>query len=478
MLIQFRIGEPEPQKLSYRGAIAHSPANANDIPIIIVPGVFLNYEDVLLLASALHYASDGRRPIFVDVDPRNLNSAGTDFQGYKSTQQQAEQLADEIDQRLLKGTTQPCIIVGYSYGATLAGMTAPLLQDKFDTHLILIDGASPESVRKHLSQNAKPIPDLINIVNYAAKLSGLTVKINENEEVLNVLLNKTLAARLNLLKASISQMAKKHGEAVEKVDNFFKLMAIAEGHLINLLTPNLHNPCINSVSSTALVTKKSIDKFNDRWAGWKTTYTDLTLLDDSALFASDHQDLLNETNSILLANTIQSYIVGHFNIEYLQQALHRFFQQTSLQIAQSNLHSTSSASTSPTRSPQIPAIRSQVSDESSDCNTSHSRRSSGEFSSDGSPFPLLLSESPQLTPRSSLSDEETVGAANPHHRARSASTDSLSGMKNPFQTPPESLNGSPSTCTSALFNRGSASPSRTLSTTPPLPERKGAIHSF
>lgn len=417
--IAVKLNELESQKNSHRGAIKEITIDSNQIPLFLIPGAFSNWAEMLLFGSALHIASGCRRPVFIYVDDRTLNG-NIEASHYESTLKEAEKIANEINDAL-NGTTNPCLIAGYSYGATLAGMTAQLLQDKFETHVFLLDGASPEVMRKHLSQNAKPILDLIELVKHAAKLSELENGIKENEEeneaLLKKLLNQPLTKRIQILK-DITLTASPNIHLTEQRDRFTKHMAICEEHLTNLLTL-YPQAATNKVHATALVTQKTSEKFNDKSAGWDSVFTDLTFIDNQALIKSNHQALLDETNSLLLANHIQHYVQNRFDATYLGNALKRLVAQASLKIAQLNLTMQSNSGTSPTRSPQTLTPRSQFTDEASSDTGSprsmHSRTSSGDFST----------------------------------------SDSIA-----FSTPPDSLAGSPSINPSALFSHNNRSSAR------------------
>ncbi len=413
--IAVKINELEPQKNSHRGAIKEITIDSNQIPLFLIPGAFSNWAEMLLFGTALHIASGGRRPVFIYVDERTLNG-NLEASHYKSTLEEAEKIADEIN-GALNGTTNPCLIAGYSYGATLAGMTAQLLQDKFETHVFLLDGASPEVMRKHLSQNAKPILDLIDLVKHAAKLSELENGIEENETLLNKLLHQSLATRIQILKEATLTAASQNANLVDQMDRFSKHMAICEEHLKNLLIP-YSQTITDKVHATALVAQKTSDKFNDKSAGWDSVFTDLKFIDNQALIESNHQALLNETNSQLLANYIQHYVQDRFDATYLDNALKRLTAQASLKIAQLKLNVQGHSGTSPTRSPQTLTPRSQFTDEASDTGSprsTHSRTSSDDFST----------------------------------------SDPIA-----FVTPPDSLAGSPSINPSALFSHNNANASR------------------
>ena len=444
MLLHFKIDTPEAHKVSHRGAIDPFPKCSNQLPIILVPGAFSNYEDMLLFATALHNASDGTRPIFIYVDERNLKPESTDFK-HDSTLSEAKLLANDISD-LLQGTTNPCMIIGYSYGSTLAGMAAPLLQDKFETHLFLLDGASPDVMRKHLSQKAKPIPDLIALVKYAAKLSGFSATIDENR-ALDDLLNKPLARRLQILQDTISQNA---DATSEQLDRFYKLNVILQEHLTNLLIPYSSYASNNKINATALITQKTKNKFDSTSAGWESEFTDLKYIKETALIESEHQSLLNEENSVLLAELIQKYVQEHFDVNYFQSALQLWVKKTSLEIVKLN---SQGSGNSPTRSPQLLTPRTQSSDDIPEGNlskTAQSRASAGN-----SPV-----RSQMHTPRSQLSDEMSDTSSVRSSHSRSSSGDFSGSEAISLQTPPESLASSPSNHPSTLFGQSNRGASR------------------
>src|SRR3990167_10673156 len=154
------------------------------IPVFMIPGIVGWGVELSGLALEILNQTQSERPIFIYQDSR-LESKHHAEQYHQDLLSHAKSIGKGIIAHLPPELPIPCLIVGFSYGCTLAALTADYLKTQGkDPRLFLIDGPSPDCSQKYFSApSTNLINDLIDIVNYAAKLANLKAAVYLENEI-------------------------------------------------------------------------------------------------------------------------------------------------------------------------------------------------------------------------------------------------------------------------------------------------------
>lgn len=301
--------EPSSESLSF-------PLTPDQIPLFLIPDILGNgtqYRELIeeLRANRDNHKGDNR-PVFVWCDPLLVpDEKRTDLPGKKLNLQEQAQLIAECMQECLPGGSAPYLIAGYSYGCSLAALTAEILtNDQNPTHVYLIDGPSPECSKKYFSHPSVDMTtDLINIVRKAMELSSSPPLSDEELSTLFVsdldnLLKLTPQECLDVLQKKA--LGNEFSNRVHK-ETFLQYMHIVKQGIENLINaPSI--PKKKTHKLVSLITDETAIKYQEEHGGWEKYTETLSKVEDESLLTQKHGTLLKQTTVQSLVKSIRSLI--------------------------------------------------------------------------------------------------------------------------------------------------------------------------
>ncbi|EKD70831.1 MAG: hypothetical protein ACD_46C00377G0001 [uncultured bacterium] len=275
------------------------------LPVFLIPGIFGNGNEMQQLADELYKNSKGTRPIYIWFDPRLSNPI-------KNDAWTLEQNVDDIENRIneiLKNSLLPAIIISYSYGCTVAAKVEQKRKSNGqDSHNIMIDSASPELTKEYFfSESNAATPDMINIANYAARLTALYEIKHDGIDIekLNILLPQSRLEQIEGMVLSYNDY-----KPDENCRNFQDTMSVGKQNLqsLSVLGSSDEPQKIKLDKINLIFTKESAKKHGSLTGGWEQYSDSVNLLNNDKLMEQHHSDLLNKTNAAILAPLITSTI--------------------------------------------------------------------------------------------------------------------------------------------------------------------------
>lgn len=309
-----------PATLSSGPSYIETPAK---IPVFIFPGVLQNVSECVGVVEGLR-AKGHNRTMYVWTDPLLTTPGFVNNTQSDTLLGQAKSIAEILLEKYQFHGSTPHLLVGMSYGCSVAALVAEILQQKgLDPRLLLIDGPTPECSKEYFSYTSDKLTnDLLNIVEYAARLSLKEIKSNET---LSHFLVVDDARIKNLQSASPQDIITKAAQII--IDDypnsfnpiFFKYIALAKRNVNNHITA----PDITLTSKfdhiVTLTTIESENKYKDANGGWGK-YGEIFPINNPALRQQKHTDLLKisltDTEN-LLTKEVDSFINQNATLETL-----------------------------------------------------------------------------------------------------------------------------------------------------------------
>lgn len=263
-------------------------------PIFIISGILGHSIEAQYLAQLLHNIFKSKRTIYVWHDPRLLSSPSqTNKQPSNTLEEQAELIASELP--AFPFQPFPILLVGYSYGCSLAVETALYLKKyNHDPHLVLIDGTSPEISQQYfLLKKISATLDLIKIINYAALLSNLK-PCSFNDEEVKTLSENFFSDRIDLIVKNVMRANRPATKYADNINCFNLYVEIARQNLYSLYHyKNKLNSITDSLNKINLIiTNETIQKYSDLYGGWQPYAKSTALVTNDVLSQGNHTDLL------------------------------------------------------------------------------------------------------------------------------------------------------------------------------------------
>ena len=249
--------------LQYKNGLTLSPltVDPDQLPIFLVPGIMGNGRELYELAEALDKQRDHKTPIFI-YDESELADDSL-------LQLSLDELADKMLQEIIEITNDAKFdiqLAGYSSGAIIGSiLSRKLCENGLEPHLVVIDQPDMTSVAQYINQDSHSLmQDLINVVNAAARLSGLS-EIKFTEKQVDVARNYLeLEARFNQLADTLLRAQQEITE--QQRNTFADYLARAKRNLNypdDKVTPS-------KISSTHLIlTKETAVKYGASEESWK-----------------------------------------------------------------------------------------------------------------------------------------------------------------------------------------------------------------
>ncbi|HEU5281656.1 MAG TPA: thioesterase domain-containing protein [Gammaproteobacteria bacterium] len=291
----------------------------NNVPIFLIPGIHGKSHELTPLAQALLTQSP-HRPVYI----YNYDPTQSSIKKEPTLVEQAKIIADQIND-LMKMSTMPFALGGFSYGCMLAVEVAKLAPNK-RIPVFLLDGVAKEATRKYYL-SAEATHDMVAIVNSAAKMCGITPATITPESI-RILSNSVDPVR---------RLENLHG-CVVKSNTHPETNPTTADSFNSPLTPYLqilatvkHNfRCIrNSIDETLpetlpqlylLLTNETKQKANLADGGWRKHAQQLySLAGHPELNALSHLDLLKPENAATIARWMTNTIRQNLPIETLTE---------------------------------------------------------------------------------------------------------------------------------------------------------------
>jgi thioesterase domain-containing protein len=294
----------------------------DNLAIFLFPGVLGNGNELEALAAAIDKQRKGRTPIYIYNKP-TINGSPLEMTG----DEEAASIADEM-QYIRRDSKLPYILAGFSYGSNVVHQVAEHLSARgFDPRKYVIDAGSPACIAAYIEKDNDDLKrDLVNIVNYAARLSGMQ-EIKLNEKIFTKLQDIELEDRIDHIGDEVV-----HGQAAnideDILASFYTYLEIAKQNLRNLAYPTISKQ--NKTTHTHLIlTKETSLKYGAAEsgsisfaAGWDECSSKVTRLNrhtSSKLWHQTHMSLLTEENAGLVAGLITNSLNREITADLLRQ---------------------------------------------------------------------------------------------------------------------------------------------------------------
>lgn len=306
-----------------------------NLPIFLIPGILGNGNELYSLAAAINEQRKGKTPIYIYEEP---------IMDGEPLQLPLDNFAASIAQEVLEirqNSPLPYILAGYSFGGILAAEVArKLLSVKHDPRLYVIDEPAESCVKRYFysdcnSHDTDPSgdndkdpdafrTDLFNIVNYAAKLSGLQ-QVELSKNILSSLQFLELEDRIDHLADNVLNHQSQTTPASNE-QTFSTYLEIAKRNLRYLKDSdsnpeqklsNVHTIFTKETARKYSTDKQSLNQFKGEWDLCSTKITQLNPLVSSRLGNQSHMDLLKKENAALVAGLITSNLKIEITSDYL-----------------------------------------------------------------------------------------------------------------------------------------------------------------
>ena len=319
----------------YKQTAISIPTRDTQIPIFLISGILGNGGEMIDLAKRFYTQSENIRPIYVHYDQRFVNPST--IGPILSLSDQAKIIVKDILTCLQPGPL-PYVIAGYSYGATLAALVGQELKKlNQDVHLYLLDGASPEKIHELHNPNSrdirydelkqKSILEIINIANYAARLSSLSDITLTQEELDQLYYFATESCFDDIEKRMLLANRNASNDAKIYFCNYFR---IAKQNMMSLLSTDpleLHRESFDKI--TLFTTNETAKKFNTPDLGWEKYAKEVRHINDKNVKAVTHTDLMKEKNAAAIATDIHTFIFKDISKEELRKRVQAYLLQES-----------------------------------------------------------------------------------------------------------------------------------------------------
>ncbi|MBV9575136.1 MAG: hypothetical protein JO149_00760 [Gammaproteobacteria bacterium] len=280
-------------------------SNPKEIPLILLPGLFGNGGVCKELADQLH-AQNPKRPIFIFYNACVINKNVKP--STKNLQQEIKAMAKEL-QFLPKELYPNLHIAGHSFGCILGAALAQLLQSRGqEVNLFMIDNPSVECMQEFLNRSTCPVSDILNIINYAAKLA-LLAPIQLTEEQLSDFEKLSTLDCFDKILASVLEFPENKSKKTN-IDTFQSFLSIAKHGLTNIINydKSLSSTLPNINAIKILMTKETAEKYNNPQGGWQSYSKNISMVEHTSLELTNHHELLNEKNAAILAAVIEDFL--------------------------------------------------------------------------------------------------------------------------------------------------------------------------
>lgn len=426
--------EGEPEKIEWR-----YPLQPEQVPLLCFPGILGDWFEFRHLVQSMRDQGD-KRPVFVYVHP-NLthaeDAACVDFP-FETLEEQAQSIANSIkDDPNLPADWFMYPIVGYSYGCTLATLTAGFLTKKgYLTDLYLIDGPAPALSKEYFGDFTNNVYfDLLAIVEAAMTSSQINVDFDAScfnaDGSINLKTIQREALTRNKTNLSPSDFILFTAEIIrenllesqfEDMLLFNKYIEIAAQGIRQLIEFDPANTDVTQLNRiVTLMTHETIAKYNRTKNGGWDSYSKNKVESprvDATLLESTHRTLLTEEKAKVITSSLLTFIknlledqtryASYLGRQFELQILRVFTSFSALNKSTSALLTTLLANT-PTRTlgePDIigPAhqdlVPSELSDETFSLSSQDSSQDNSFDSGSDSDSPLAVpaSDSPVTVP--------------------------------------------------------------------------------
>lgn len=284
--------------IPYQNSASHNSTFASQHPIFIFPGISGNKIETLKLGEFLNDLNEGKR--LVNIYTGN----------YPNLNNEAKSIADILSEAPSKRFH--FLLVGYSYGCTMAVLVAQHLQALGHIpHLVLIDSPAPAVMKNYFTSSKDGLSateDIVAVMQYVAKLSSLETVTFDNAAVQKIAheafikrvdsISKYILDHQNKRNAKNAATFKQHQDSIkQKLQNLLTLEPDVQTRLskINLL-----------------LTDKTAKKFNSTNGGWDTFAEEIHLIptDKHNLSNKEHTQLLvDETSCATIAKLIHEIFI-------------------------------------------------------------------------------------------------------------------------------------------------------------------------
>jgi thioesterase domain-containing protein len=302
-----------------------SSSKPEQAPIFIFPGILGNGFEVNALAQELAelYPS---RPIYIYYEPQNKIVDGP-LGDQPTLGTKIEEIAKEM-QELFTADQEyhicPFIIVGYSFGATLAALTAKYLKQQGEDALVyLIDGIAPDYSKTFFNDKSKTnavTSNFVDIINYAVKLSlGQNVMLTYDKLELDDLSKQDIISRIDNLSNLVLNTQQNNIFDAEQITAFKIYVERIKRNIQDLLLYTNDITTGSLLIIKTLFTQNTLSLYSslkndlsagmaphDPFGGWAPYAT--TIENDSSLADQTHLDLLMQENAERIALSIDQFI--------------------------------------------------------------------------------------------------------------------------------------------------------------------------
>lgn len=295
----------------------------DNLAIFLFPGILGNGNEMESLAAAIDKLRKGRTPIYIYNKPL-VDGAPIAMLG----DEEAASIAAEM-QYIRRDSKLPYILVGYSYGGNMVHQVANHLSERgFDPHKYVIDAGSPACVAAYIEKDNDDFKkDLVNIVNYAARLSGMKTEIQADKDIFTTLQDIELEDRIDKIGDEVIQLQKENPDE-DMLASFYTFLEIAKQNLHNLAYPTTSEQS-KTTHTHLILTKETSLKYGACEspnivfaAGWDECSTKVTRLNrhtSSKLWHQTHLSLLSEENAGLVAGLITSSLKREITPDLLRE---------------------------------------------------------------------------------------------------------------------------------------------------------------
>jgi thioesterase domain-containing protein len=303
-----------------------------NLPIFLIPGILGNGNELYSLAAAINEQRKGKTPIYIYEEP---------IVDGEPLQLSLDNLAASIAQEVLEirqNSPLPYILVGYSFGGILAAEVArKLLSVNHDPRLYVVDEPAESCVKRYFDSDSDTgltsdkdkdrdafKTDLFNIVNYAAKLSGLQ-QVELSKSILGSLQFLELEDRIDHLADNVLKQ-QTQTIPVSNEQTYSTYLEIAKRNLRNLKDSvsnpeqklsNVHTIFTKETARKYGSEKHSLNQFKGDWDLCSTKITQLNPLISSKLGNQSHMDLLKEDNAALVAGLLTNNLKIEITPDFL-----------------------------------------------------------------------------------------------------------------------------------------------------------------
>lgn len=345
-------------------------ASPDNVPICIIPGIHGKSLELIPLANAL-LKHNFQRPIYLYQD--ELHHSLTP-RPKLSLVEHAQSIADQLYE-IMRLSTLPLTLIGYSYGGMLAVEVAKLLEIKrgIASPVFVIDGISKELTREYYF-TAEVTHDMVSIVDIAAIMCGnkptgitangikaLSTSVDPVRRIDD--LHRRVLENNKTNVTNESQTLDSDNQANVALAAYLNTFQVIKQNVGCIRQPEPQTIPIKLQNLHVFLTAETKKKLKTENGGWGKHAQNLYLLDHRYLVNQPHLALLQEDkNATHLARMMTDLIKRLLPIDYLTNLQVETLKRMSQQARYQEMASSESSETSedyyscspPSRSRELP----------------------------------------------------------------------------------------------------------------------------